>query len=103
MSNNFFLQYLLNLFEDCLKDPEKVVVEPIRIKRRSFIYCQQSCIPFKKAKKTVTWSKLYDTGITHSKPFSVENAESNVTFSLANRRELGDFRVKRCKIEYERG
>jgi len=66
MSDNFF-QYLLNLFEDCLKDPEKVDFIPIRIKRRSFIYCEQSCIPFKKAKKFVTWSKIYDTYNTYSK------------------------------------
>ena len=31
------------------------------------------------------------------KPFSVENAESNVAFSLENRRELGDLHVKRWK------
>jgi len=29
-------------------------------------------------------------------PFNIENAESNVAFSLANRRELGDLNVKRC-------
>jgi hypothetical protein len=95
MTNNFFLQYLLNLFEDCLKDPEKIDFEPIRIKRRSFIYCEKTCIPFKIKKKSVTWSKLYDTTFTHSTPFSVENAESNVTFSLANRQVLGDLRVKK--------
>jgi hypothetical protein len=32
-------------------------------------------------------------------PFKVENAESNVTFSLENRQELGDLNVKRCKQE----
>jgi hypothetical protein len=67
MSDNFF-QYLLNLFEDCLKDTEITEFKPIKIKHRSFIYCENNRIPFHKINnKSVTWSKLYDTYNTYSK------------------------------------